>query len=434
MTNILLINVHSSSNAGDAALMLVTLQQLRQNFPGCHITLVMDDPDTNLDNVKIVESIFAWVKSTREVGWVSWRMGNLLLLPISTLLPILSYRLFGKPLYILTPAKLRATIQSYLNTNLAVSTPGGFLYSSGSGLVLAITIYTMALVWLAGKPLYIFPQSFGPLAHWWEGWLLCWILRKARVVMVREPVSMELLEKYHLRHLHVHLLPDIAFAFSGVSPPVAENWLHEHGIDPTSERPLLGLTVINWSAQNSNFSRQSEYETACAGAIRHFVSHIGGRAILFPQVTGPAVDSDDRIPAERINAKLTDIADSILLIEEQLPPGLIKALYGQMDVVIGTRMHSIIFALSEGVPVIAIGYMHKTQGVAAMLGLDQWVLDIRKINQEALVEMLTGLWKERKILKAQIASALPSVIEQANRAGKLCAEDYACLMETKRHG
>jgi colanic acid/amylovoran biosynthesis protein len=434
VTKILLANIHSSRNAGDAALMLATLQQLRQNFPKCNITLIMDDPDESQDDAIVVESIFTWVKSTSKGGYGSWRLGNLLLLPISTLLPVLTYRLFGKPLYILTPSKLRVTIQAYLNTDMAVSSPGGFLYSSGSGLVLVIMIYTLALLWLAGKPFYIFPQSFGPLSHRWEGGLLCWLLSKARIVMVRETISMELLNQYHLQHPRLYLLPDIAFTFPGGFPEVAVNWLLEHGIDPSKENSLLGLTVINWSAQNPNFNKQTEYEIACAGAIRFFVTQLGGKAILFPQVTGPTEANDDRIPARRIFSRLSDISDSILLVEQQLPPELIKALYGHLDVLIGTRMHSVILALSEGVPVIAIGYMHKTQGLANMVGMDRWVLDISKISQDVLVDKLTELWNGRMAVRDQISGSLPVLKEKANLAGKLCAEDYTLLMKTKPHG
>lgn len=433
MTKILVVNIHSSRNAGDAALMLATLQQLRQNFPECNITLIMDDPDKSQDGVIVVESIISWIKSTNKGGYGSWRLGNLLLLPITTLLPVLTYRLFGKPLYLLTPSKLRVTVQAYLETDLAISSPGGFLYSSGSGLVIAIMIYTLALLWLAGKPFYIFPQSFGPLSHWWEGGLLCWLLSKARIVMVREPISMELLNQYHLQNPRLYLLPDIAFTFSGAISHVPMNWMREHGIEPSKKHSLLGLTVINWSAQNPNFNKQNEYEIACEGAIRYFVSQLGGKAILFPQVTGPTEDNDDRIPARRIFSRLSDITDSILLIEQQLPPELIKALYGQMDILIGTRMHSVILALSEGVPVIAIGYMHKTQGLANMIGMDRWVLDISRISQELLVGKLTELWNMRMAVRDQIAGALPVLKEKANLAGKLCAEDYALLMETKPH-
>ena len=260
------------------------------------------------------------IKPPWKTGRAAWNLQHLFLLPLATLLPVLTYRFFGKPLYILTPARIRLAIQPYLDANLVISKPGGFLYTSGSGLSLLLIIYTLALVWIAGKPLYFYPQSFGPLTRWWEERLLRWILGKARLVMVREPVSMELLHKYNIHHPRMLLLPDTAFAFPAASPKMAQNWLRNNGLDPASNHPLLGLTVLNWSASDPKFNRQAEYETACVDAIRFFIEKLGGFAILFPHVTGPNSASDDRIPTRRILAQLSDLASSILYVEQQIPP------------------------------------------------------------------------------------------------------------------
>lgn len=431
---VLLVNVNSMLNAGDAALTFETIRQLRDNFPGCHITLSSNTLELGLNDVKIVESINAWVRSPYKTGRISWNIGHLLQLPISTLFPILTYRLFGKPLYLFTPSRIRAAIQSHLDANLVINVPGGYIYTSKRGLRLVMLIYLLALVWLAGKPLYILPQSFGPLSHKWEGKMLTWVLQKARIVMVREPVSMELLQKYRFQHPRLYLFPDIAFAFRGVSPHVAKQWLREKGLDFTDDPPLIGLTIIDWRANNPNFLRQEEYELAFTSVIRYFLDKMNGRAIIFPQSIGPNISSDDRIPARRVVARLADKRGSILQIEQQISPDLIKSLYGCMDILIGTRMHSNIFALSSGVPVIAVGYLHKTRGIFSMIGMDRWVIDIQNITQQSLLEKFVELWEERMIVKAKIEAAIPSLVEKASSAGALCAADFNCLMENKLHG
>ena len=63
-----------------------------------------------------------------------------------------------------------------------------------------------------------------------------------------------------------------------------------------------------------------------------------------------------------------------------------------MDVFLGTRMHSNIFALSGRVPVIAIGYLHKTQGIAAQVGIEDWVIDIQDIEAAGLISKFDQLW------------------------------------------
>ena len=48
-----------------------------------------------------------------------------------------------------------------------------------------------------------------------------------------------------------------------------------------------------------------------------------------------------------------------------------------LDYLVGTRFHSVIFALAARVPCIAIGYEHKTRGIMRDLSLDGWVLPAR---------------------------------------------------------
>ena len=87
-------------------------------------------------------------------------------------------------------------------------------------------------------------------------------------------------------------------------------------------------------------------------------------------------------------------------------------------------MHSNIFAMSQGVPVIAIGYRHKTLGVAASLGMEKWVIDINELDATKLTDKLDGLWQERHEIRANLLETLPERIKLANLPGSLIADDY----------
>ncbi|MGE5221224.1 MAG: polysaccharide pyruvyl transferase family protein [Omnitrophica WOR_2 bacterium] len=430
---ILLLNLHSSSNAGDAALTAVTIHQLKQHFPECCLTLAMDDPGSHSGEGRPVQSLNGWVRKTGTDGKSKWRFSRLLWLIPGSIFPILTYRLFGRGFYRLTPPGLRGLMQAYIQSDLAVSVPGGFLYSSGSGLTLLIALFTLWLARLAGKPFYIFPQSIGPFRRRWERRAVRRVLSLARVLMVREPVSLQELKACGISHPRTYLLPDMAFSYQGVPRKTAEEWLTSHGIDPSRDRPLLGMTLMNWGEQNPQFRLQSEYEDACASAARFFIQQYGGKVLLFSQVWGPFSSQDDRVPARRAAAKLPDLSASIRVVEDPLPPDLLISLFGLMDVFIGTRMHSNIFALSQGVPAIAIGYQHKTRGIAEMAGIAPWVIDIRTIDAPALIEKLKSLWTEREAVRKRLQQTVPALIRQASRPGSIAAEDYCTFLVRAPH-
>jgi len=196
-------------------------------------------------------------------------------------------------------------------------------------------------------------------------------------------------------------------------------------INPNTDRPLLGLTVIDWEAQYQSFTDQKNFEEAIAASIRYFVNRFGGKVLIFPQCLGPTMREDDRLPARRILSKANDISNSVRVIETPITPGLLKSVYGQMDLFIGTRMHSNIFAMSRGVPVLAIGYLHKTLGIAQTVGIKNWVLDIQKTDDKQLIKKLNDLWVERYQVRAHLEKIIPKLVEHINLAGVILAEDYA---------
>lgn len=424
MCEILLINVHSLKNAGDAALTHVSLQQIDKYFPECNVMLVLDYPENDTYNSRIISSLNYWLKPIDSEGKSHWNLFNLLLFIPTTLFPLVIHRLFKKKILSFTPNKIRRLLQGYLDADIIMSKPGGFLYSSGRGLVLFINLYSLIMALIAGKPLYIFPQSYGPFFHLWERLLVRWTFSRTKIIMAREPVSYNLLNSLEIPSSKSLLLPDLAFTYVGKPQEFAVNWLTENGIDIHTNKPFLGFTVINWSGENKRFLHQERYEKAVAMAARKFVEHYNGKVIFFTQVTGPSYSQDDRIPTRRVLAQLEDLSEDVFFIEHPLPPDILKSIYGLMDIFIGTRMHSNIFALSEGVPVIAIGYQHKTMGIMEMLELEKWTLDINHFEIEQLLSLFHSLWMVRDKVRARILQTLPSLINEANNAGKIIYHDY----------
>jgi colanic acid/amylovoran biosynthesis protein len=422
--NILIINVHSSRNLGDAALLQVTLNQLKEAFPTYTITISMDDSQSHLGPDRAIDSIVAWTHPKRADDTVGWNYFHLLGVLPSTLIPLLSKRLIKKAVYTLTPKKLQTIVDAYLQADIVISGPGGFLYSSGKGISLFVTVYSIAFAALAKKPVYILPQSIGPLKHKWEKTVVKWILKRARIVMVREPISLRLVREIGVDQGKVCMVPDLAFAMPKSDRSSGEEWLEKNGIIDGTEKLLLGMTIINWGKQHSGFDRQEQYEAACASAARWFIEQRGGKVILFPQVFGPYLSQDDRVPARRVMQLLPELSSSFFLVEQSLPLELLKSVYSHMDVFIGTRMHSCIFALSEDVPTIMIGYLPKTRGLAEMLGLNEWCVEINQVLGNELIERLQNIIGNHIYWQADKKKEFEELISKTNQVGGWVKDDF----------
>ena len=425
---IILLNAHTYCNAGDAALIQVAIEQLNEHFPDSQVTLIANDPDSFPDQQNTLGSFFTWITQGSK-----WKLGRLAWLLPASLTPVLAYRILGSPWFGLTPKSLRQFLAAYLESDLAVSIPGGFFYHSGKGLTLLVTAYTLALAILAGKPLYIFPQSIGPFKHGWELTVARWLYSRARVVMAREVVSLEQLEACQVPKERCILLPDMAFAFTGASAQTAQEWLKSKKIERWKNQPLLGITAIDWETQFHVFPQQANYEAALAAATRFFVGELGGKVVLLPQCWGPTPGEDDRRTARRIAGLVADLGEAVIAVDDPVPPDLLKAVFGQLDLLVGTRMHSNIFALVQGVPVIPIGYLHKTRGIAQAAGIEEWVIDIHEINDQKLIQKISELWANRERVRLHLEEVMPKLIQESHQAGEILAQDFASFSQGREN-
>ncbi len=427
--NILVVNVHSTDNAGDAALLDVTLDLLYDNFPGSAITLAMNDPKSYCGAERMVGSFTHWFKtSSRSMS--PWRTRGLFLAPLlmaGSLLAAVTERWFGRPVTIFLLPIYRSLIESYAEADLVVSCAGNFFYSSGRiGLPFLLACLAPAYGWLMGKPLYTMPQTIGPLDGLRDRIVMRWLLSKMRILHLRDRTSVEALEAAHIHHSNLHIVPDIAFLHQEAERNVDLAARFEDGFEKgaSTDGPLLGVTLINWGAQNRRFHRQAQYEEAVASAIRTFLLKFHGRVLLFGQVRGPLEADDDLIPARRVAGQLTDLCQYVSVVEGDYSPAQLQAMYAQVDLFLGSRLHSCIFAMTSFVPVLAIAYQYKTRGILRMLGLEEWVIEIENVSSTLLFDKLERLYDQRSVVRTHLQQEVPIVQAQIAQVGERIYQDF----------
>jgi colanic acid/amylovoran biosynthesis protein len=160
-----------------------------------------------------------------------------------------------------------------------------------------------------------------------------------------------------------------------------------------------------------------------AGFITRLRGRPGTRVLIIPQVTSEQQNDDDRQVGKRLQ-KLVGRHDNVIFLSQRFSHYDIKALFGCLDYLVGTRFHSVIFALTAGVPALAIEYEHKTSGIMQDLGLDEWVLPMNAVTADGLWRLFDCLTRKSQLYLRQLQKRLPAYTAAARHSSELIKQAY----------
>ena len=264
------------------------------------------------------------------------------------------------------------------------------------------------MAYSAGTPVVFGPQSYGPFSGHVQRRFVGYVLNRAALVVAREQISVDELERCGVLPSVISRGVDSAFALGASSSvlggTVARDWRAELAVEDNDV--LVGITARRYLAPPA----QKRYERVIVDLVDLIQDQPGYRVVLIPQVTTDYLGDDDRL-ANRAIAQACRTAPTIL--EASIDYHELRSLYEFLHVLIGTRFHSVIFALLGRTPCIAIAYEHKTRGIMSDLGLADWVLAIEDVTTEKLWHLFTELEQQPDAYVDKLDIAMPGYVERA---------------------
>ena len=275
------------------------------------------------------------------------------------------------------------TLQLYRDATLIIDAGGGSLFSSNRYRFYLGLYQHLLNLWMGkrlGKPVVAAPQSIGPLHRPHDIAAVRSTLAQLDSVMVREPISARLLRSLGVRCQLVH---DSAFLgnYLGDAPTDAIRGalgrLGGQGRD-------IGVTVLDWGWTTRTPQRSSPAMDAYLRKLAMAFQRLGGcRVHILPHVTASHGDTD-LDPSIKLHHLLQLAGVEAVLHELDCSLADRCQLYGKMDLFVGSRLHSCIIAMLQGVPTVALAYQPKTTGIYDWLGLGRFALPIRSFSVDQL--------------------------------------------------
>lgn len=404
--NILITNIYSYKNKGDAVIVISAIRGLKKRFPEANFILSSNDL---LDNgkygpCKVIPSFDRIFHNKLKTDFLNnlLSLANCFFLLLVYNVERVLYNL-NTSISSLLPRTLSAKIVSYKEADIIFAVGGGYLLSNSKlrkldKLIGRVSLHILCLEFYFGKAykkeIVLLHQSIGPFNNIGDKKLVIKYLKDVDLIVVREEYSYELLRQSKI--FRITLKPDLAFSFEDNG----NSWFNRN--ENKSNQIKIGITA----KQCLEAAQQSKYETELAGFISYFLKNNPSTTFYFmPQVIYSEGGDDDTLVANRIfNMLAKNDQERCFVIQEDLTPADLKSTIAECKFFIGTRMHSNIFALCSLVKTVAIAYEYKTSGIMAMLDLSEYTTTASRLTKDFLQHALEkievdGDYKDRLKIK-----------------------------------
>jgi len=275
---------------------------------------------------------------------------------------------------------------------------GGSLLQDATGLK-SIPYYlgVIKLAQMLKKPTFIYAQGIGPVNRKFFNPMIKSVFKACTYVSVRDEQSADYLRGLGLQWNQIHVVPDPVMGLplpeakvtSGTGAVSTNGATQANQVGTTSgahtKLPVIGISVRFWESDRKEL-------TAIAAGLKKLCSKRAVHLRFLPFHL-PIDEQASRFLMELLG-DVTSKGSEVSIAQDLTDPQLMLEEVSKCDLVIGMRLHSLIYAASQYVPPVGISYDPK---------IDQFLLrldsepagDTSSLDGDKLAKTVVGLLDQR---------------------------------------
>ncbi|MCX7710248.1 MAG: polysaccharide pyruvyl transferase CsaB [Clostridia bacterium] len=275
--------------------------------------------------------------------------------------------------------------------------------------------YYLLMIWLAkklGMKVMIYANGIGPLNRESNRKLTKFVLNQVDVITLREEMSKKEVDTLNINKPRVLITADPAMAIDSIDNSEIDTILAKEGIEQSG--PFVGFSVRKWNDQE-------KYEQVIAKAADYVIERYHAQPVFIPMHYPHDLTVINNI-VSRMKGKGYVIRSSY---DGRQVLGIIK----RMDLLIGMRLHALIFAASAEVPIIGLAYDQKVEGFLEYINLTSQSSagHVKDLNFDHLKELIDDMWGKRQEVRTHLKNITSVLKEKTQQDTKIAVE----LMEEK---
>lgn len=399
-------------NRGAQAMLETVIGRLREKHSDLRFHVFSYYPADDRD---LISDPAIRVHSSTPLVLVAW------IFPLSLFFGSLKL-LFGDRVLRIAPPGIRAIAESTALIDLA-----GVAFIDGREKFLPFNILTLLPAHLLGTPVIKMPQALGPFDGRLNRLAAKIILPLCAFIWARGARTRTHLENSKLTGLRFDQCDDIAFNHkSAYSLTDEEGPELGHRIEriralqqKSATRGVIGICPSSVVAEKSR--RENGSYTDVISSLICSLTGAGFVIALFPNATRSRANGHPRnndLPLiQRIqrDCNRCNTQTELITFDFDINASGIKQIIAATDIVLVSRFHAMVGALSLAKPPCVLGWSHKYAEVMERFGLTENTLDYSELIDGYLHERIETVFNGKNQQEAQILARLPDILASAEK-------------------
>ncbi|MBS5794109.1 MAG: polysaccharide pyruvyl transferase CsaB [Clostridiales bacterium] len=333
MINLLIAGYHGYGNCGDEATLMAMTTNIKEMAPDVNITAISHIPELTKTEYNI--------NSIQRFNAIE---------------------------------VMRAIVKSDI-----ILSGGGTLIQNGTST--RSLLYYLSIIKIAKlfkKKVMLYSNGIGPVNGKLNRRLVKMVVDNVDLITLREEFSKTDLLDMGVKKPKIYVTADAAFTLRSVSDEKARNFLIKEKIP--LDKDIIGVSVRNWSKAKYGDKYIKEIANACDNMVKQ------GKTILFIPMEQPK----DIEVSKRV---MYEMKQDSYILQELYKPDEILGIIGQMKLILGMRLHTLLFSASKKVPMIGLIYDPKIEYYLNVLNMPNGG-DIRTgdIDAKRLTAQMEGMF------------------------------------------
>lgn len=259
-------------------------------------------------------------------------------------------------------------------------------------------MYYLSTIWLAkrlGLKVMLYSNGIGPIDRRINRIITTNIINQADVITLREEASLQEVRRLSVNKPQVLVTADPAFTLKPCTDSEASAILDAEGIKKNT--PLVGISARKWRGHET-------YSQKIAASADYLYEKHGISSVLIPMHYPHDMEINNEI------ASMTKHKPYIISHKYNVPQtlGIIKS----MDMIIGMRLHALIYGASLQVPVVGLPYEPKVEDFLGYINQPS-AGNVESLDYNRLLETIESVWNNRQKIKELLAASKQMFVDKA---------------------